>query len=150
MHSGWICLEWGRCCACYLIPAPYITMCDFLTGFHQNWGRVGVSSTAVYINTLVLKAAHVILGVEMFSNYQRRHSHEKKLEPVSLIGFRIGLGGMESTTPTNSAQTKHWCSKAFLCKFYLCSFFIQIRFLLTKPFFANSSYVLSLFRSDSC
>ena len=52
-------------------------------------GRVGSSSTVVYIKNLVLKAAHVILGVEMFSNYQRRHSHEKKLEPVSLIGSDV-------------------------------------------------------------
>jgi hypothetical protein len=29
MHSVWICLEWGRCCACYPLPAPYITMRDF-------------------------------------------------------------------------------------------------------------------------
>ena len=29
MHRGWIFLEWGRCCACYLLPAPCITMCDF-------------------------------------------------------------------------------------------------------------------------
>ena len=52
-------------------------------------GRVGSSSTVVYIQNLVLKAAHVILGVEMFSNYQRRHSNEKKLEPVSLIGSDV-------------------------------------------------------------
>ena len=41
-------------------------------------GRVGSSSTVVYIKNLVLKPAHVILGVdlEMFSNYQRRHSQE--------------------------------------------------------------------------
>ena len=25
----WICLEWGWCCACYLLPATYITMYDF-------------------------------------------------------------------------------------------------------------------------
>ena len=30
MHSGWICLEWGRSCACYLLPAPCIKMFDFL------------------------------------------------------------------------------------------------------------------------
>ena len=35
MHSGWICLEWGQCCACYLLSAPYITMCDFFFFFPQ-------------------------------------------------------------------------------------------------------------------
>ena len=52
-------------------------------------GELAVLPRVVYIKNLVLKAAYVILCVEMFSNYQRRHSHEKKLEPVSLIGSDV-------------------------------------------------------------
>lgn len=37
MHSGWICLELGQCCACYLLPAPYITMCDFFISLQSEY-----------------------------------------------------------------------------------------------------------------
>ena len=67
MHSRRICLEWGRCCACYLLHAPYITMCDFFLDLQTNSDIVEIwREIFLYLNLIDF----FILQVRMISLYR--------------------------------------------------------------------------------
>jgi hypothetical protein len=58
VHSGWFCLECGRFCACYLLPAPYITMCDFF--YTDNFIRPQSNN----LTLAVITAASICWGIK--------------------------------------------------------------------------------------